>query len=780
MEEQLEEERRAKIRAKLEEEERANRPPPLQKDDYCRLSLAGVTEKYGHGHGPLAPDGLALVVLVIAEEGADREEDDSKTRMRVLRYDPEDEEDHMFWYQSHELERAPPEEWPAEPEPEPDPEPEPEPLTEEELLDLAEQRIVEARAQVAVTSEELDAAETQLPILTDALAARRQPVIDALAEDACLREERVLHLAPLQKDLREAMEGLKGIHWADFFELKRREFFIPELLKRIFDCVMILRHMDVAKDVAYELDTDFHGVQHLVIEDSYDCVLPLLQTKWSTHGAERCSLVSELLAFHLDGVNDETIELMQPYVRMDDFNVDSAVGEMEGGGLDTSIAEGLCTWSLFVQEYRAAVKEFANEGKLAETSLHRGYMQRLERLAEEAVAAGHARAEAAETAKVAAEQELKDAEHSLLELLGEDEEALRRAAVERKKHNVSRVRHVTRTAEGLAQLRLEAEAKSRRKEERGRLLDVWNAYDVDGSGDLDREEVRTVLKKMGRVVTESKLDHVILAMDENGDGMVEYEEFMTWWEAQDGVEDEELGWPFSSDIDELGGFHFELYERAVQLKNAGEWQAALTLFDEYRQVLMAALVQMQDGGTPTDASAAAGYDGSGAVGAAAAAAAAAGPAAVVLNASASGRGGAVSFAAREVEDQEHGRGREGAYEAGANAETRFDVWDAGSPVLPPKFRWDGVLSLAAGDPTDFGNHRHLRPVTAPAAIRSRGEAGAANRGQLQEEDDVLLRALSTESPEFWQQLAAKRECRQKYGMQGTVGFLNAAAARGEA
>ena len=229
-----------------------------------------------------------------------------------------------------------------------------------------------------------------------------------------------------------------------------------------------------------------------------------------------------------------------------------------------------------------------------------------------------------------------------------------------------------------------------------------------------------------------------------------------------------MGWPFSADIDELGGFHFELYERAVQLKNAGEWQAALALFDEYRQVLMAALVQTQDGRTPNDAVG----DGSGA--AAAGAEAAARPGAVVLSASASGGGSAVSFAAREQEHE-----REAEAEAGAGAgETRFDVRDAGSPVLPQKFPWDGVLSLARGDPTDFGNHRHLRPATAPAAIRSRGRAGAATRAGQEEEEDVLLRALSTEPPEFWQQLAAKRECREKYGLQGTVGFLNAATARG--
>ena len=710
----------------MEEEARASRGPPLQEGEYCKLSLAGISTAYGQGRGPLGPNILAKVVMVVAEDGCDREHDDSKTNIQILSRNPETKCEEFFWYQAPELERAPEEEWPSEPEPEP--EPEPDPLTQEELLELAEQRIAEAQSLVAAADKELDNASLQLPILAERLAARHQPVIDAVEHEAALRAQRAAHMEGMQRPMEKAIEGLKGIHWADFFELKRREFFIPELLKRVFDTVMILRHMDVSRAVGYEVDTDLHGVQHTVIEDSYDCVLPLLQTKWATSGAGHCTLVSELLAFNLDGVNDETIELLLPYMEMEDFNPTEAVEAMEAAGLDTSIAEGLCAWSLFVRDYRAAVREFADAQKLSDLSRHRGYMQRLQRLAAEALAAGKTREENARTALAEAKVELKAAEQSLLELLGEDEEALRRAAEARRKRNLQKARNVAHTAENLARLKLEAEETRRRAEEKERLHDLWTTYDVDSSGDLDREEVRTVLKKMGRLVTEVKLDRAFEDMDVNGDGLVTFDEFVVWWDAQEGViESDEVGWPFQADLD--GMQSFQIYERAVKLKNRGDWQEALALFEEYRRALTSELAKTHRD-TQHDLE-------------------------VVLE-----QDDETAAGVRRASDADGG-----ASNTGRPQEHRFEAKDPNSPVLPQKFGWNGVLQLPIGKDGEFGNHKHLRSGTAPRVVRNRG-AGKAP-------DDALLNALSAQTdPAFWEQLALKQECREKYGLQGTVGFLS--------
>ena len=50
----------------------------------------------------------------------------------------------------------------------------------------------------------------------------------------------------------------------------------------------------------------------------------------------------------------------------------------------------------------------------------------------------------------------------------------------------------------------------------GEVRSAMSELDADGSGDLDREEVRSVMKKMGWNVSEAKLDRIMVDMDRNG------------------------------------------------------------------------------------------------------------------------------------------------------------------------------------------------------------------------------------------------------------------------
>jgi|EP01049_Picozoa_sp_SAG25_P008512 hypothetical protein len=78
-------------------------------------------------------------------------------------------------------------------------------------------------------------------------------------------------------------------------------------------------------------------------------------------------------------------------------------------------------------------------------------------------------------------------------------------------------------------LQAREEAAARRRAEMGKLAAEWKAVDVDGSGSLDREEVRAVLLKMGRHVTEAQLNDAVDDMDEDGSGHIDYDEFEEWW-----------------------------------------------------------------------------------------------------------------------------------------------------------------------------------------------------------------------------------------------------------
>jgi calmodulin len=50
-------------------------------------------------------------------------------------------------------------------------------------------------------------------------------------------------------------------------------------------------------------------------------------------------------------------------------------------------------------------------------------------------------------------------------------------------------------------------------------------FDVDGSGTIDREELRTVAASLGEVFTDDDIDELIKAADSDGDGEISIEEF---------------------------------------------------------------------------------------------------------------------------------------------------------------------------------------------------------------------------------------------------------------
>ena len=73
-------------------------------------------------------------------------------------------------------------------------------------------------------------------------------------------------------------------------------------------------------------------------------------------------------------------------------------------------------------------------------------------------------------------------------------------------------------------------AQGQKTEAREEILKrIWKQVDVDGSGALDRDEVRQVLILMGRSEDEIDLDAAMEEMDDDRSGEVDYQEFETWF-----------------------------------------------------------------------------------------------------------------------------------------------------------------------------------------------------------------------------------------------------------
>ncbi len=67
------------------------------------------------------------------------------------------------------------------------------------------------------------------------------------------------------------------------------------------------------------------------------------------------------------------------------------------------------------------------------------------------------------------------------------------------------------------------------------LRDAFAVFDTDGSGSIDRKELKRLMKKLGQALTESELDAMMDEVDTNGDGEISFEEFKAMMVSSIGV-----------------------------------------------------------------------------------------------------------------------------------------------------------------------------------------------------------------------------------------------------
>ena len=58
---------------------------------------------------------------------------------------------------------------------------------------------------------------------------------------------------------------------------------------------------------------------------------------------------------------------------------------------------------------------------------------------------------------------------------------------------------------------------------------TFDAIDSDGSGEIDREEMRQVLLRMGANIPPSGIDRLFALLDRDGSGTIERDEFIAWY-----------------------------------------------------------------------------------------------------------------------------------------------------------------------------------------------------------------------------------------------------------
>lgn len=58
-----------------------------------------------------------------------------------------------------------------------------------------------------------------------------------------------------------------------------------------------------------------------------------------------------------------------------------------------------------------------------------------------------------------------------------------------------------------------------------KLMQAFKMFDKDGSGTISADEIRSVLGS-GSTLSEAAIDDIIKEVDENGDGEIQFEEFV--------------------------------------------------------------------------------------------------------------------------------------------------------------------------------------------------------------------------------------------------------------
>jgi dynein heavy chain len=140
---------------------------------------------------------------------------------------------------------------------------------------------------------------------------------DAIGEDKAIVEADLLAAKPA---LDEAEAALSAITAKDIGMLKSLKK-PPELIKRLFDCVLILFQEPL-------IPCEVEEVKRLQLCVSWDRASVVMS---------RASFLEELFQFNKDAINDETIEMLYPYDSAEDFTYGDA--KKASGNV-----AGLCTW----------------------------------------------------------------------------------------------------------------------------------------------------------------------------------------------------------------------------------------------------------------------------------------------------------------------------------------------------------------------------------------------------------------------------------------------------
>lgn len=215
----------------------------------------------------------------------------------------------------------------------------------DKLLEAGES-VSQLAKELAVKEVELEKASKEAEIVladvtTKAQAAEKvkaevqkvkdkaQAVADVISADKAVAEEKLEKAKPALEEAEAALQTIKSGDIATVRKLGKP----PHLIMRIMDCVLLLFQKKLNPN---ELDSERPGPK-----PSWGESLKMMS---------QTGFLQSLQSFPKDLINEETVELMQPYFSMEDYNLDNA--KKVCGNV-----AGLCSWTKAMANFFAINKE---------------------------------------------------------------------------------------------------------------------------------------------------------------------------------------------------------------------------------------------------------------------------------------------------------------------------------------------------------------------------------------------------------------------------------------
>ncbi|XP_023932850.1 dynein heavy chain 8, axonemal [Lingula anatina] len=195
----------------------------------------------------------------------------------------------------------------------------------EKELAVANVKADKVLAEVTVSAQEAEKVKASVQKVKD----KAQKIVDEINHEKAIAHAKLEDARPALEEAESALQTIKPAHISTVRKLGKP----PHLIMRIMDCVLIL-------------------FQKSVDPVTQDPERPCVKPSWG----ESLKLMSgggflqSLQTFPKDSINAETVELLQPYLEMEDYNFDTAkkvCGDVAG----------LCSWTKAMSFFYGINKE---------------------------------------------------------------------------------------------------------------------------------------------------------------------------------------------------------------------------------------------------------------------------------------------------------------------------------------------------------------------------------------------------------------------------------------